>query len=86
MDSALIAAIVTSLATAGSTAGVAVVAILTQNRRIDRLEKKFDDLEAIVRGGFEGVNTKIELLTGAMHELDKRLGIVEDRMFGRKAE
>lgn len=83
MDSSLAAAIVTSIASAGSTTVVAVVAIMTQNKRIDRIEKKFDDLETTMKSGFEGVNTRIDLLTGSFHDVDKRLGILEDRSFNR---
>lgn len=69
MDSNLATAIVTSIATAGSSAGVAITALVLQNKRIDRVEGKLDKIE-----------TALEMLTGALHELDKRLSILEDRL------
>jgi hypothetical protein len=69
MDSNLVVAIVTSVCTACSTAGVAITALMLSNKRIDRVEAALDR-----------VNTSLEMLTGSMHELDKRLSIIEDRV------
>ena len=65
MDSNLAVAIVTSVCTAGSTAGVAITALVLSSKRMDRLEAKMDGLDA-----------RMEMLNGAMHELDKRLSIM----------
>lgn len=73
MDSNLVVAIVTSVCTAGSTAGVAITAIILANKRMDRIEVKIDALE-------NRIGTGLDSLTGAMHELDKRLSIIEDRV------
>ena len=73
MDSNLLIAIVTSICTAGSTAGVAIVALMLSNKRIDRLEAAVDRLTV-------SVDSRLELLTGAMHDLDKRLSVIEDRV------
>jgi len=69
MDSNLVVAIVTSVCTACSTAGVAITALMLSNKCIDRVEAALDR-----------VNTSLEMLTGSMHELDKRLSIIEDRV------
>lgn len=69
MDSNLVIAIVTSVSTAASTAGVAITALLLSNKRIDRLEANLDK-----------INTTLEMLTGSLHDLDKRLSIIEDRI------
>ena len=42
MDSTLLTAIVTSVCTAGSTAGVAITALVLSNKRMDRIELKLD--------------------------------------------
>jgi hypothetical protein len=42
---------------------------MLSNKRIDRVEAALDR-----------VNTSLEMLTGSMHELDKRLSIIEDRV------
>jgi hypothetical protein len=61
MDSDLIVAIVTSVCTAGSTAGVAITALILQNKRVDRIEAKIDALE-------NRIGTGLDSLTGAMHD------------------
>jgi hypothetical protein len=72
VDSNLLTAIVTSVCTAGSTAGVAITALLVQSKRMDRVEGKLDKIDLT-----------LEMLTGAMHELDKRVSVIEDRIFRR---
>jgi hypothetical protein len=42
MDNNLVVAIVTSVCTAGSTAGVAITALVLSSKRMDRLEAKMD--------------------------------------------
>jgi len=76
MDSNLVVAIVTSVCTAGSTAGVAIVALMLSNKRIDRLEAGLDKLNS----RFDGMDSRFELLIGAIHDLDKHLSIIEDRV------
>jgi len=73
MDSNLVVAIVTSVCTACSTAGVAITALMLSNKRIDRLEAAMDRMTT-------SVDARLEMLTGAVHELDKRLSIIEDRV------
>jgi hypothetical protein len=73
MDSNLVVAVVTSVCTAASTAGVAITALVLSNKRIDRVE-------AVIDGLSNSVNSRLELLTGALHDLDKRLSIIEDRV------
>jgi len=73
MDSNLLVAIVTSVCTAGSTAGVAITALMLSTRRIDRLEAAMDRMTT-------SVDARLEMLTGAVHKLDKRLSIIEDRV------
>ncbi len=73
MDSNLLIAIVTSICTAGSTAGVAIVALMLSNKRIDRLEAAIDRLAV-------SAAARLELVTGAMHDLDKRLSVIGDRV------
>jgi hypothetical protein len=72
VDSNLIIAIVTSICTAGSTAGVAITALTLSNKRIDRVEVALDK-----------INTSLEMLTGSMHDIGRRLSIMEDRMSSR---
>jgi hypothetical protein len=76
VDSALLSTIVTSVTTAASTAGVAITALVLSNKRMDRIESKLDALEARFGAG-------LDALTGSLHELDKRLSLIEDRMEGR---
>lgn len=45
MDANLLTAVVTSICTAGSTAGVAIVALVINNKRFDLIEKRLDSLE-----------------------------------------
>jgi hypothetical protein len=59
VDSALIVAVVTSLSTAGSTAGVAMTALLLSNKRIDRVEAALDRLSTTVEARFESVDTRL---------------------------
>jgi hypothetical protein len=73
MDSNLVVAIVTSVCTAGSTAGVAIVALMLSNKRMDRIEAALDRMTA-------SVDSRLEMLTGSMHDIDKRLSIIEDRV------
>ncbi len=76
MDSNIAVALVTSVCTAGSTAGVAITALLLSNRRIDRVEAAIDRLN----GRFDSMDSRFELLTRALHGIDKRLLIIEDRV------
>ena len=69
MDSNLVIAIVTGVSTAASTAGVAITALLLSNKRIDRIEANLDK-----------INATLEMLIGSLHDLDKRLLIIEDRI------
>ena len=69
MDDSTIVAIATSVCTASSTAGVAITALVLSNKRIDRVEAAIDK-----------VNSTLEMLTGSLHDIDKRLSIVEDRI------
>jgi len=85
MDSALIVAIVTSVSTAGSTAGVAITALLLSNKRIDRVEAALDRFEARMErtetrflAKLDSIDRRLEMLTGSIHEIDKRLSIIED--------
>ena len=73
MDNNLAAAIVTSISTAASTAGVAITALILSNKRMDRLEVRLEKIEAA-----------LQMLTGALHELDKRVSIIEHRIFRRE--
>jgi len=66
MDSNLVVAVVASICTAGSTAGVAITALVLSNKRIDRVETAIDGLT-------NSVNARLDLLTGALHDLDRRL-------------
>ena len=72
MDNGLLAATVTPIATAASTASVAIVGILVNNKRFDSLERKLEKLD-----------TSVEMMNGTTRELDKRLSKIEDRMFNR---
>ena len=83
MDSNLLATIVTSVTTAGSTAGVAIVALLLNNRRVGALEKTMEKGFDKMDHRFEKLETAVEMLNGTTKELDKRLSIIEDRMFNR---
>jgi hypothetical protein len=76
MDSNIAVALGTSVCTAGSTAGVAITALLLSNKRIDRVEAAIDRLN----GRFDSMDSRFELLTGALHDIDKRLSIIEDRV------
>ena len=69
MDGNLLVAVMTSVCTAGSTAGVAITALVLSNKRVNRVEAAIDK-----------VNTTLEMLTGSMHHIDKRLSIIEDRV------
>jgi len=75
MDSNFVLAIVTSVCTACSTAGVAITALMLSNKRVDRLETALDKLNS----RFDGMDSRFELLIGAVHDLDKRLSIIGDR-------
>ena len=59
MDNNTLVAIVTSVCTAGSTAGVAITALVLSNKRIDRAESAIDGLT-------NSVNSRLDLLTGAL--------------------
>lgn len=45
MDSSVLVAIVTSITTAGSTAGVAITALVLNNKRFDLIEKRLAKIE-----------------------------------------
>jgi len=62
-------AVVTSVCTAASTAGVAITALVLSNKRVDRVEAAIGK-----------VNATLEMLTGSLHDIDKRLSIIEDRV------
>jgi hypothetical protein len=55
MDSSLLVAIVTSVCTAASTAGVAITALVLSNKRVDRVEAAIDK-----------VNATLEMLPGLL--------------------
>ncbi len=80
MDSNLLVAIVTSITTASSTAGVAITALMLSNKRIDRVEARLDRVESRIEAGFEKIHAALEMLTGSLHDIDKRLSIIEDRV------
>jgi hypothetical protein len=80
VDSNLVVATVTSVCTAGSTAGVAITALLLSNKRIDRVEAALDRLSTMINARFESLDARLESLTGSLHESDKRLSIIEDRV------
>jgi hypothetical protein len=73
VDSNVVVAIVTSVCTAGSTAGVAITALFLSNKRIDRVEAALDRLTT-------SMDSRLEMLTGSLHDIDKRLSIIEDRV------
>ncbi len=69
LDRNLVVAVVTSICTASSTAGVAITALVLSNNRMDRVEASIDKMSAA-----------LEMLTGSLHGIDKRLSIIEDRV------
>ncbi len=85
MDSNLMVAIVTSVSTAATTAGVAITALLLSNKRLDGVETAVDRLTAKIDERFGGIDARLEMLTGSLHDIDKRLSIIEDRV-GRRFE
>lgn len=46
MDPNLLAAVVTSISTAAATAGVAITALVLNNKRFDLIERRLDKIEA----------------------------------------
>ena len=80
MDNNLLIAIVTSVCTAGSTTGVAITALIISNKRMDRIEAVLDRIDTRFTGKFDSIDTRLEILTGAIHELDRRLTVIEDRL------
>ena len=80
MDGNLVVAIVTSVCTAGSTAGVAITALMLSNKRIDRVESALDKLTDKIDDRFSGIDARLDILSGSLHEIDKRLSIIEDRV------
>jgi len=73
MDYNSVVAIVTSVCTASSTAGVAITALVLSNKRFDRVE-------TAIGGLTNSVNSRLKLLTGALRDIDKRLSIIQDRV------
>jgi hypothetical protein len=67
---------VTSVGTPAATAGVAITALLLSNKRIDRVGAALDRLNS----RFDSMDSRFGLLTGALHDIDKRLSIIEDRV------
>jgi tetrahydromethanopterin S-methyltransferase subunit G len=59
MDANLVTAIVTSVTTAGSTAGVAITALVINNKRFDLIEKRLDKIEAKL----EAIDTRLNDMT-----------------------
>jgi hypothetical protein len=55
---------------------VAITALLLSNKRIDRVEAAIDRLN----GRFDSMDSRFELLTGALHDIGKRLSVIEDRV------
>ena len=53
MDANLLSAIVTSIATAGSTAGVAITAIVLNNKRFESLERRLESIERDLKEFFK---------------------------------
>ena len=80
MDGNLVVAMVTSVCTAGSTAGVAITALMPSNKRIDRVESALDKLTDKIDDRFSGIDARLDILSGSLHEIDKRLSIIEDRV------
>jgi len=79
VDNSLVIAIIASVTTASSTAGVAITALVISNKRIDRVEAALDRFGAKL----ESIDTHLEMLTGSIHDLDKRLSLLEDRILNR---
>ena len=72
MDSNLSIVIVSAVSTAASTAAVSITALVISNKLADRIEIRLEKIE-----------TALEMLTGALHELGKRVSIIEDRIIRR---
>ena len=58
MEPNVLTAIITSVTTAGSTAGVAITALVLNNKRFELLEKRLDKIEA-----------KLESIDGRLNEM-----------------
>jgi hypothetical protein len=48
--------------------------------RIERVETSIQRLNAHFEARFDSMEARFELLTGALHDIDKRLSIIEDRV------
>lgn len=62
-----------------------MTALLLSNKRIDRVEAALDRLSTTVEARFESVDTRLASLTGLLHEIDKRLSIIGDRVGPNRA-
>jgi hypothetical protein len=68
MDTNIAVAVITG----GFSSLVGIAALFINSKRVDDLREEV-----------KGLRVAIDLLTGAMHELDKRLSIIEDRFLRR---
>lgn len=76
MDNNLLAAIVPSVTTAGSTAGVAITALILNNKRFDLLEKRLDTLERCL----ERIETRLEGMERDYRKLYVDMGRVKAKL------
>jgi hypothetical protein len=66
MDQNLLVDIVTSITTAASTAGVAITALVLNNKRFDLMERRLDKIE-----------TKLESIDGRLGELTVDVAVLK---------
>jgi hypothetical protein len=79
MDANIVVAIVS--ASSAVVVGIAalVVNAVWMGRAFELVNKRIDRLDT----GMDKINTTLEMLTGSLHDLDKRLSLMEDRILNR---
>ena len=68
MDSNILVAVITSVTSAASTTGVAITAIILNNKRFEVMERRIESIE-----------TKLDMIIGKANDIDTRLAVLEDR-------
>jgi tetrahydromethanopterin S-methyltransferase subunit G len=71
----VLAAIITSIATAASTAGVAITALVLNNKRFDLIEKRLDSIERRI----DGFDRKLDVIQTDLKQFYKDIAQLRAR-------
>lgn len=69
MDTNILVAVITSVTSAASTSGVAITAILLNNKRFDLTDKRLDRMESSFESRLDRIDAKLESIDTRLNEM-----------------